>query len=209
MLISLDRCSENVRVLPVVVTELELGDVERHVFTAHFVERADNAALEDRPEAFDGLSMDCADDVLASSMVHSGVRIFAVKTLVTGPLVCAEQTAFVRDRFSDKRCESVRANVCNNTGTDISLTTDSADDWSFAGTDAARSAAPAALIPMPIFGQAADESFIDFNDAAKLSYVFHERDADTVTHIPSCFQRTKTHIAPNLPRAHTLLTCEH
>jgi hypothetical protein len=41
-----DRCSKNVHVLPVVVAELELGDVERHVFPAHFVERADNATFE-------------------------------------------------------------------------------------------------------------------------------------------------------------------
>ena len=72
---SLDRRSEDVSVLPVVVAELEFGNIERHIFPAHFVERADNAALEDRPEAFDGLSMDCADNILTSRMVNSRVRI--------------------------------------------------------------------------------------------------------------------------------------
>jgi hypothetical protein len=42
---SFDRRSENVRVLPVIIAELELGNVERHIFAAHFVERADHAAL--------------------------------------------------------------------------------------------------------------------------------------------------------------------
>jgi len=37
--------------LPIVVAELELRDVERHVFLADLVERADHTALEDRPEA--------------------------------------------------------------------------------------------------------------------------------------------------------------
>lgn len=59
---SLDRRSENIRVLPVIVAELELGDIERHIFTAHFVERSDNAALEDRPETLDGLSVNCANE---------------------------------------------------------------------------------------------------------------------------------------------------
>ena len=45
-LASLDRRSEDVRVLPIIVAELKLGDIERHIFSAHFVERADHAALK-------------------------------------------------------------------------------------------------------------------------------------------------------------------
>jgi hypothetical protein len=70
---SVDRRSENVRVLPVVIAELEFGDIERHIFPAHFVKCADHAALEDRPEAFDGLRVDRANDVLASGVVNGGV----------------------------------------------------------------------------------------------------------------------------------------
>jgi hypothetical protein len=60
-----DSRSENVHVFPVVISELELRNIERHIFAAHFVERADYTALEDRPKAFDGLSVNCANDVLA------------------------------------------------------------------------------------------------------------------------------------------------
>ena len=70
---SLDRRPEDICVLPVIVAELELGNIQRHIFPAHFVERADHAAFEDRPEAFDGLSMDCADNILPSRMVNSRV----------------------------------------------------------------------------------------------------------------------------------------
>ena len=45
---SFNRRSEDVRVLAIIVAELELGDVERHVLGADLVECADNAALEDR-----------------------------------------------------------------------------------------------------------------------------------------------------------------
>jgi hypothetical protein len=78
---SFNRRSENVRVLAVVIAELELGDIERHIFSAHFVESADHAALEDRPKSFDGLGVDCSDDVLPFGVIDDGVRIFAVKPL--------------------------------------------------------------------------------------------------------------------------------
>jgi hypothetical protein len=60
---SFNSRSENVCVLPIVVAELEPRDVQRHIFPAHFVERAYNSALENRPETFDGLSVDRADDI--------------------------------------------------------------------------------------------------------------------------------------------------
>src|SRR4051794_10400694 len=40
-----NRRSEDVGILPIVVAELKLRDVERHIFGAHFVERAQKAAL--------------------------------------------------------------------------------------------------------------------------------------------------------------------
>ena len=43
--------SEDVRVVPVIVSKLELGDIERKILSADLVERADDAALEDAPEA--------------------------------------------------------------------------------------------------------------------------------------------------------------
>jgi hypothetical protein len=47
-----DCLTKDVLVAPVVIPELKLRDVERHVFRADLVKRADNAAFEDRPEAF-------------------------------------------------------------------------------------------------------------------------------------------------------------
>src|SRR5205823_12757993 len=88
---SLDRRSEDVRIHAVIIAELEFGNIQRHVFGAHLMERADHAAFEDRPEAFDGLSMHRADDVLAFGMVNARVGIFFVKALIARPLVSAEQ----------------------------------------------------------------------------------------------------------------------
>ena len=51
-LTSTDRRSKDVRILPIVVAELKLHDVRRHIFGAGFVEAADNPAFEDRPKTF-------------------------------------------------------------------------------------------------------------------------------------------------------------
>jgi hypothetical protein len=50
---SAERRSKDVRVVAVVVAELELRYIERHIFGTHLVKGADHAALEDRPETFD------------------------------------------------------------------------------------------------------------------------------------------------------------
>jgi hypothetical protein len=206
---SFDRRPENIRILPVVISELELSNIQRHIFAAHFVKRADNATLEDRPEAFNGLSVDRADDVLAFGVINDAVRIFLAKTLVAYPLISAKQTDFVGDGFANEGGESGGLDVRDDARNHIPLAADSADDRRFAGTDAACSTAPAALIPMPIFGQAADESFINLDDTAELINVFHQRDADAMAHIPSSFKRSETHITPNLASTYSLFASEH
>src|ERR1700730_4812622 len=206
---SLNCRSENVRVLPVVITELKLGNIEWHIFPAHFVERADNTALEDRPEALDGLRMDRADDVLASRMVNGSVWIIIVERIIAGILISAKQADLVRNGLAYECGESVGIDVCNYPRDHIALAADGADDRRFAGTDASGSIAAAALIPMPVLSQAADESFIDFDNAAELIDVLHESGSDLVTHGPCCFIRTEAHITLNLQCAHAFLANEH
>src|SRR6516162_6209366 len=96
-----DRCSEDVRVVPIIVAELKFRDIQRHVFGAHFMERAHDATLEDRPEALDRLRVDHTDDVLAFGMVNGRVRIFLVEFPVSFPLIGAEQANLVRDGLAD------------------------------------------------------------------------------------------------------------
>ena len=63
VLTSLNRCSENVAIEAVVVSELKLRDVQRQIFLADLVEATDNSALEDAPKAFNRVRVNCADDV--------------------------------------------------------------------------------------------------------------------------------------------------
>jgi hypothetical protein len=206
---SLDRCPEDVRVLPVIIAELELGDIERYILPAHFVERADDAALKNRPEAFDGLSVDCADNVLAFGMINGSVREIFVEAVVSGPLIGAKQADFVGNGFSDKCIKRCSLDVRDHTRNHIALATDCADDRRLAGTDAAGSTAAAAFIPMPVSGQSADESFIDFDNSTELVNVFHKGDADLMAHFPSGLIGTESHISIDLQSAHPLLAGQH
>lgn len=65
--------AENVRIVPIIITELKLGDVERHVLGGDLVKRANNAAFEDRPETFN-LKL---NDERNARLAHSAVRNLA------------------------------------------------------------------------------------------------------------------------------------
>jgi hypothetical protein len=209
LLASLDRRSENIRILPVIVAELELRDIERHIFAAHLVERTDYAALEDRPEAFDGLSMDCADDVLASRVVNGRVWIILAERIVARISIGAKQADFMRHRFADEGGESGGIHVRDHARNDVALAADRADDWSFTGADAAGATASAAFIPMPVLGQPADESFIDFDNSAELINVLHESGSDLMAHEPRGPIRAKAHVTIDLQCAHAFFAREH
>jgi hypothetical protein len=76
------RLTEDVFVSPVVVSELKLGDVERQILGTDFVEFADHAALEDRPEALDRVGVDRTDDILTGRVANDGVRILAIQSAI-------------------------------------------------------------------------------------------------------------------------------
>ena len=204
-----DRRSKDVRIPPVVITELEFGDIERHIFSVHFVERADYATLENRPKAFNGLSVNCADNILTARMINSRVWIVHVELIVARILIGAKQADPMRHGFADERGESIRTHVRDNARDHITLAADHPNDRRFAGANASSSAAAAALVPMPVFGQAANKSFIDFDNAAELVDVLHESGSDLVAHEPSGFIGTEAHIAHDLQCAHPLLAGEH
>jgi hypothetical protein len=49
--------AKNVRILAVIIADLKLRDIGRHIFGAHLVERADDTALEGRPEILDRIGV--------------------------------------------------------------------------------------------------------------------------------------------------------
>jgi len=152
---STNRRAEDISIGAVVIPKLKLRDVQWHIFGADFVERADHAALEDRPEIFNRVGVNGTNNVLAFGVIDGFERIFSAKMFVAHPLIGAEQRNFVRDGFMHERFERGGADVLDYAGDDVTLALYRADDWRFAGTNAASSATLATLVDMPVLGETA------------------------------------------------------
>jgi hypothetical protein len=203
------RFSENIGIKAIVIAELEFRDVQREVFGADLVERADNAPLEDRPEAFNGLSVDGAANILPGGMVNCLMREISVEVLVTNPFVGAEQAHLVGNDFANELFECRGANVADNAGDDITFALDSASHNGFAG--AARPAfAASALIFMPVLGLPADEGFVHFDNAHELAeFLVSQPGADARAHIPSRFEGAEPECSMDLTGGNALFAGEH
>jgi hypothetical protein len=114
-LASRNRRSEDVRILAIVVSELKLRNVERHVFAADPVERADNATLEDRPEALNRVGVNCADNIFVRGVIDDFVlRENLIEMLVADPMIGNQEADLVRDGLAHEFGERLGADVFNS-----------------------------------------------------------------------------------------------
>jgi hypothetical protein len=204
-----NRRSEDIGVEPIVVPELKLRDVQRQIFAADFVEASDNSAFEDRPETFNRVGVDSADNMLSRAVIDNAVRKFFAKVVIAPKGVGADQTDFVGNGFAHEIFKSDLIDLPDDAGDDIAFAPYRTDDGSFEPVITA-TAGSTFLIPMAIVVLAADVGFINLDNAAKLIHVlFDQGRADFVAHEPSGFDRTKTHVAPDLARTHSLLAGQH
>src|SRR5579863_3504026 len=203
------RCPENVRILAVIIAELELRNIERQILFADLMERADHAALNQRPEALNRVGVNCADNVFTLGVVDSDVlREVFIQVLVADPLIRNQQTDLVRNGFLYKAFQCDSADILDNAGDDIAPAPNCASDDGFAGTHAARSIAAATI--MPVFGFSAHESLVNFNDPTKLVHVlFDQCSSDLVAHEPSRLVRAEAEKTIDLQRAHSLFARQH
>lgn len=198
--------TKNIGVVSVVIFELTFRNVQRHVFAAHLMIAANNRPLEDRPEAFNRLSVNRADNVFMGA-VHDGlVRVFAER-LVATVFIGRQQTYLCRNCLAHETPQVTSRPCAENAGYYISLALDCADDNRLVEIFAA---AFRALAAMPITALAADESLVHLDDTHKLLELFVlKRRADAMANIPSGFVRTEAHEALHLHGADTLLGGQH
>jgi hypothetical protein len=202
------RRIKNIRIHAVVVAELKLRDVQRQIFGADFVERPHNATLEDAPETFNRIGVNSTNNILLFFVMYGLTRIF-LQAGIDLVFVGRQQANLVGYRFANESFDVRLVHVIQYAGNNIALALYCADDRDFAGASAA-ALAVMALVPMAVVVFAADPSFINLDNAAKLIDVFfNQRRADTVAHVPSGFVGTEAHVAMDLPCAHSLFAREH
>lgn len=203
----LNRRAENVRIAPMVVAELKFRDVQRHIFGADLVERAHDAALEDRPEAFNRIGVHCADNV-ALGAVHHGLPVVFLQVVVNLVFICRENADIGRNHFANEMLCGILGDAAQSAGDHIALAADSADHWRFTGPCAARFAV-VFLIPMPVGVFAANPCFVNFDNAAQLGFRLDKSGADFVAHGMRGPVRAEAHYALDLQGANSLFAGQH
>jgi hypothetical protein len=198
---------EHVGIEAVVIAELEFGDVERHIFGAHFVERADNAALEDRPEALNRIRVDRTDHVLLFVVLHGLTRVFG-QAIINLVIVGRQQANFVGNHLADERHSAFGVDVIEHAGNHVALPLHRANDCRLAGGLRA-GLAVVALVPVAILVLAADERFVHFHNAPKLHSRVNQRRAYFVAHGMGRLIAAEAQHALDLKGAHSLLTRKH
>jgi hypothetical protein len=207
LLASLNRRSEYVRIISIIISELEFGNVQMQIFLADLMECSDDAALQNGPEAFDRVRMNCANNVLADGMVDGLVRETTIQPLIAGISVSAEKADAVRYCFAYEGLKREPVSAIDNASDDIPLAFDRAHDRSLAGISAP--ALTAFLVPMPVLIATADVGFINLDDPAEFLDVLDHGSSDLMAHEPSCLVAAEAHIAEDLQGAHALLADQH
>ena len=202
--------SECVVVVPVVVAELELVDVKREISRAYLMEVPDDAPLNQRPEAFNVLGVNRADDILPLGVVDNLVRVILVQPAIANPLVGNQQAYLFGYCLPDKSFERVAIDTFDYASGNLALAADRADDRGFAGANTTSPSTLPALTKMTVLRETADECFInlDLAEQLPLGAALH-RDAEAMAHIPSRLVRAGAEHPMDLERAHTLFGVVH
>src|SRR6202035_989872 len=179
---------EHVFILPVVVPERKLVQVQRQVALRNMVKVAHDAALDQRPEAVDGASVDLAADVLARRVVHEVMGPLLADPPIGRKLIGRDQRHPIGDRLVHESAERLSVGRLDHLADHVSLAGDGADDRDLASRSAPTLPAlhPAAHAPaVPVLRLPADVGFIDLDDARELleGRVVH-RGADAMAHVP-------------------------
>jgi hypothetical protein len=85
MTLTFSNCrSENIGIMPIIVAELELRNVERQILAADLVIAAHDAALNQRPKAFNRVGVNGTNNMLALAMVNNTMRVAIAQAIVGG-----------------------------------------------------------------------------------------------------------------------------
>jgi hypothetical protein len=196
--------AEDIRIHPIVVSELKFGDVQRQIFVAHLVECSDHAAFENRPKALNRVRVHRADNILPKVVLDALARILS-QAIVNLIGVGGEQAHFFRNHLADERFGVLFGDVIQHASDDVALALNGTDDRSFVSA----ASEMRSLIPMFVLILAADERFVHLDNAAELLLGLDHRRADFMGHIQRGFVRAKAHLPLNLKRANALFAGRH
>ncbi len=199
---------EDVHVFPVVIAELKLGNVQRHIFGANLVIGAHDTTLKQRPKTINRLSVDRSNNIFTIGVPNDAVRIFFAERVIGPRVIRGDQTDFVGNGFADETEQRFTVAMFDYTSDDIAFALHCTDDGDFTGAGAAGASTP--LVPMFVAVFATDVGFVNLNNAAQfVRLVLTEASTNAVAHIERGFVGAETHEPLYLERAHSLFAREH
>jgi hypothetical protein len=201
-----NRRAEDVIIEAVVILELAFRNVEREIFAAHLVVAADDRPLELRPEAFNRVRVDGADNVTLGGVVD-GFVIVVQQAAIDATFIGRQQTDLIRNDLANERLRILLGNRVQNAGHHVALAANGTDDRGFGG--GGMFPAAASLVPMLILVLAADVGLIDLDNAAEFLFRLDQSGPDFMAHAPSGFVRAEAHEPHDLKGAHSLFAGEH
>ena len=199
---------ENIPVLAVVKPESKFVQVQRQILPADMVKRAYHSALQEAPKAVNVAGVNQTSDVFARRMADGPVSVAKLpKFPVASVLIRSYQRYLFADGFTDEVTEGLLVGVLNDAADHIALARDGSDNSRFPASDSSGNVS--FLVPMAILVLAADEGFIDFDNAHELLEVcILHTGAKPMAHIPSG-RIGPPNLSLDLKRADALLTVEH
>ena len=172
--------AEDVRVVPVVESPLELLEVAVHVLGAHLVERADDRPLEQAPDAFYAVRVNVSGDPLFLGMSNSLMaRVVVRDSHVRPKLIGVDRFGRILHCPLDEAMEGVLLDVWDSLQADVPSALNGPGDPCLANT-VARTDATATTT---------DQSLIHFynpEEGRAGERIVAHGFADAVTQMPSC-----------------------
>lgn len=200
------RRTEDVTVVPVVVSPLKLGHVERQILGTDLVECTHDPALNQGPEAVDSLRVDSADHVFAPAVLHPSVRVVFAQALVAGEFIGREQVNLSADRLTHEALDGASFCVADDARYDVAFALHGTDhDLLATGAGAGRP-----FIFVPVLVLAADVGLVGLHDAHELAELgVNQPGADAVAHVVGSLVGAEPHNALHFQSRHALLACQH
>lgn len=200
-------CAEHVCFLPIVMTEGELGQVERQVGLADLVIGADHAPLEQAPKAIQVRGMDVPAHIFTSGMIHGLMRELQLQPGIAGMLIRRHEGHVLADGLPNETAQRHAICVFNNLADYIPFPRNRANDAHFPAADASRMG-PLAAMPVLILAPDVGFIYLDFTHELAESAIFHGG-SDAMAHIPGSPVVAGPDLAMDLQGTDPLLALRH
>lgn len=171
------------------------------------MERADDTALNHRPETFDGVGMNRADHIFPVGVIDHAMPETRIEAMIGRVVIGRKQTDSVGYGLRDELLDGFGIGMFDHLGDHASFAAHGPDDWGFA----MRPARPIpALVFMLVLPLAADVRFINFDESDQLAELnIPKASADSMAHGPSGAVRPGSDCTMDLQSRHALFACQH